>query len=314
MENKERNLLQTLQERITPLIDSDYVLWDLPYHYNIGDILIWQGEEDFLKQLPYKCKDKSDFRGFDKEIVNPDDIIILHGGGNFGDLYRQHQDFRIKIIQEFPNNKIIIFPQSVFYENSNLLESDAKKLSTHKKLYICARDNYSYELLTKNFSNNIILTPDMAFAINSKIINNNKAHKSNRNTLFLERIDKEKISNKIELNSDVEHKDWPTFEKMFLRFRVLGLFQKILNKFDYKIFKQLYNIYARIAIRKGLIQIGIRFIDPYSKIITTRLHGLILAFILEKDIEYIDGKSKKISDYIATWLPDCNTIRPYTNK
>ena len=31
---------------LTPLISDSYVLWDLPYYTNIGDILIWEGTEN----------------------------------------------------------------------------------------------------------------------------------------------------------------------------------------------------------------------------------------------------------------------------
>ena len=41
-------------------------------------------------------------------------IILLNGGGNFGDLWRSHSEFRIKVINNFRTNKIIIFPQTVF--------------------------------------------------------------------------------------------------------------------------------------------------------------------------------------------------------
>ena len=52
---KIERLRAEIEKQLIPLIDSDYVLWDLPYHTNIGDTLIWQGEWNFLRKLPYKC-------------------------------------------------------------------------------------------------------------------------------------------------------------------------------------------------------------------------------------------------------------------
>lgn len=49
-------LRQIISDTLTPLITRDYLLLDVPYHGNIGDTLIWQGETDFLNTLPYKCK------------------------------------------------------------------------------------------------------------------------------------------------------------------------------------------------------------------------------------------------------------------
>ena len=41
-----------IKSSLIPLIPGDYILLDLPYYSNIGDILIWKGTEDFLKELP----------------------------------------------------------------------------------------------------------------------------------------------------------------------------------------------------------------------------------------------------------------------
>ena len=42
-----RKLQFVIESTLSPLIDGDYVYWDLPYHINIGDTLIWQGTLDF---------------------------------------------------------------------------------------------------------------------------------------------------------------------------------------------------------------------------------------------------------------------------
>ena len=42
-----------------------------------------------------------------KKIIKDEDIILLHGGGNFGDKYIELEEKRRMIITAFPNNKII---------------------------------------------------------------------------------------------------------------------------------------------------------------------------------------------------------------
>ena len=61
-----------------------------------------------------------------------------------------------------PNNKIIFLPQTVWFEHEENMKKCAEILSRHKNLVICARDKVSYEILKKNFSNEILLVPDMA--------------------------------------------------------------------------------------------------------------------------------------------------------
>ena len=53
---------------LTPLISDSYVLWDLPYYTNIGDILIWEGTENFLKQLSSQCISKCSYQTFSYPI------------------------------------------------------------------------------------------------------------------------------------------------------------------------------------------------------------------------------------------------------
>ena len=47
-------LRQQIVAQIGELIDRDYVLLGLPYYPNVGDILIWEGERQFLGNSPYK--------------------------------------------------------------------------------------------------------------------------------------------------------------------------------------------------------------------------------------------------------------------
>lgn len=181
-------LRENIKSTLTPLINNDYILLDLPYYSNIGDTLIWEGTKEYLETLPYKClyyasKDSFIYRNLPKNVV-----ILLQGGGNFGDLYRLHSEFRKKIIELYPYNKVIILPQTAFYKDRQKLIIDAEFYSQHKNVTICAREQYTYDLLKKHFKNEILLMPDMAFFINLKKY---KLGKETGKVLYLKRIDKE---------------------------------------------------------------------------------------------------------------------------
>ena len=87
-----------ISESLTPLINNNYVYLGLPYYTNIGDTLIWEGTREFLQTVKYKCLYSTDNRYFYPRTLSKDTIILLHGGGNLGDLYREHSLFRKKII------------------------------------------------------------------------------------------------------------------------------------------------------------------------------------------------------------------------
>jgi len=186
--NRLRNRIST---ELRPLITAGYTLLDAPYYHNIGDVLIWQGIHDFCHSLQGRDYGTSNITTCLFPNLPKDVTILLMGGGNFGDLWRMFQDFRLKVIRRYPNNRIIMFPQSVWYENQNLITADAAVFETHKDLHLCARDNFSMQFMLKHFAKcNIHLVPDMAFYINPKKIKSCH-HANTERKLYLKRIDKE---------------------------------------------------------------------------------------------------------------------------
>ena len=305
-------LKEEIQRQLGQLIDNDYVLLNLPYHYNIGDVIIWEGERSFLKTLPYQCLDFSSFAPVHE--IKEGTVILLHGGGNFGDLYRVHQEFRLDIISRYPSNKIIMFPQSVCYQNEAYIVHDAQLMAKHRNLYLCARDLPSYNFLKKHFnSNNILLVPDMAFCVQDKYLSKylNKAKKKN---LFLYRTDKEINMNKDFIFPDgYEQRDWPTCNKTEIVPLLLAYFDDKIRNLNKKspTWHSLIKWYANSVFRPYMVRKGFSFIGNYNEIVTTRLHGLIVSVLLEKKVSYVDNISGKLSSYVNTWLSEVETVQEY---
>ena len=293
-----------IREKLTPLIDNDYYLVDAPFYHNIGDLLIWEGESEFLKTIPHRCLGISTMITYNKNSIRNDDtIILLQGGGNFGDIWRGFQEFRLKIINEYPNNKIIIFPQTIYYNDKKQLIEDAKIMERHKNLTICARDLKSYSLLKEHFKNNILLIPDMAFFISHNFINRYIVEEQNK-CLYLKRNDRENKNNSLKINSQypVTTSDWPTMENRDLTqigLRVIRIFKcnKLINWY-------LCNIY-----KNNLIKKGIAFISSFKEIYTTRLHVAILSILLNKEFNFLDNIYGKNRNFYDTWLSDINKIK-----
>lgn len=307
-QEKIEQLKSIINQQIAPLIDRDYVLYELPYYNNIGDLLIWEGELAFLKQFPYRMKDACSLQTYDtsrRKKIDNNTIILLQGGGNFGDLWRKVQEFRLNIIQKHPNNKIIIFPQTVFYTNTDLMKKDAQIMSLHKDLTICARDKVSYEFLKKHFTNKILLVPDMAFCIPIKKLNIYQKQVSEK-TLFLRRTDKElkntnfTISNTYPLITS----DWPTMEhsdiiQEGLRYISALRRNKIINIEDW---------YGANIYKTQLIKKGVQFISQFKEIYTTRLHTAILSILLAKGFYFYNNSYGKNKSFYETWLSDLDSV------
>lgn len=306
-------LRENIKTTLTPLINMDYILLDLPYYSNIGDTLIWEGTKEYLETLPYKClyyasKDSFVYRKLPKDVV-----ILLQGGGNFGDLYRLHSEFRKKIIELYPDNKVIILPQTAFYEDNEKLILDAEFYSQHRNVTICAREQYTYDLLKKHFKNEILLMPDMAFFINLKKY---KLGKETGKVLYLKRIDKEFLKNdeKIEIPKNAEIHDWPTYESSFHKEKIVETlyckFCRLLSilKFPNRIIAKLNDLKRNYFYRRFYVQLGIDFLSTYSMIFTTRLHVMILSVLLHKKLHLINNTSGKVINFYNTWLKDVDDI------
>ena len=100
---------------------------------NLGDIAITFAQNVFLKSYlqDYEIIDfpiSSTFTQLKalKNIVDSQDLVTIVGGGNMGDLYRI-EDCRRFVIEKFPKNRIISFPQTIDFSNSNLGNREASE-------------------------------------------------------------------------------------------------------------------------------------------------------------------------------------------
>lgn len=297
-------LKQTIVNTLTPLIDNDYVYLELPYYSNIGDSLIWQGTEDYLKSIPFKCLYRCSSTTFEYKPLNSDVVILLQGGGNFGDLYYHINIFRNKIIETYPNNRIIILPQTVYYKGFKGVQRDLKILRKHTNLYICARDKYSYNFLKRfNFSQNILLLPDMAFCIEPSTLRQHTVPSAEK-TLVFKRVDKEKTDLTVfeqTFGNNCDYSDWPLYEQFDERFEKLKVCMKEKRYEE----ANKYAISTYLPLR---VADGIRFISQYSTVFSNRLHGAILSILLEKEVTIIDNSYGKNAQFYDTWLKDVPTV------
>ena len=309
---KTRELKSIIEETLVGEITNDYIFLDLPYYTNLGDTLIWEGTKQFLEKLPYKCLYSTDMNFFVERKLSPDTIILLQGGGNFGDIYREHTCFRKKIIQLYPMNKVIILPQSVYYINDENLKEDMVFYSQYKNVTICTREEYSYNFVKSKFVNNrVLLVPDLAFYIS---LEKYKVPISLGKILFLKRRDSELVIDVdySKVPKDAEICDWPTFEDDGLRLNaVYYIFRgiKLLASIGGKKWKNHIEDFKRNSFyRKKYVQIGIDFLSRYDDIYTTRLHVLILAVLLGKNVYIYNNETGKLKNFYNSWLSDLNNV------
>ena len=316
MKQQERvnQLASLVEETLLPLINSDYVLYGLPNYTNVGDLLIWEGALALLKKVPYKCKGVCSWNEYPANDVAGNSIILVLGGGYFGDVWRNAWQYVLEGIRFYRNNRIIILPMSIYYQNETLKKADADYLAGFNDLIICARDDSSFQLAKESFRNTVLLVPDLAWC-NDKAKLARWSQTSSDKVLLLKRCDKELVSDKIIIpESNVEVHDWPTIEyqtKSEILFeRIIKLLRKIRRKWPWtgSFVKSLIDWLFYVIFRKQMISRGVSFISSYDKIYTTRLHALILSVLLGKEVHIIDNSYGKLSACYETWLRDVEQV------
>lgn len=321
MKAKEKvsQLSSIIKDKLAPIVNNDYLLLDVPYYTNVGDTLIWQGTMDFLSDLPYRCLGMTNATGNIDFKITKDTVILLQGGGNFGDLWVLHQNFRKRIITQYPNNPIIILPQSIFFENRQRQEEDAAFFAGHPNVTICVRDRRSLEVLKKYYPNNShLLLPDMAFCINAKSYG--RGDKDERDSLFVKRNDKE-LSNEDSFSivpPDAFVSDWLNCGNIRL-YRIKDKLERYAHKID-KLCKthiqcEVADYFWQNVLRQAQVQYAINFLLPYKHIYTTRMHAAILSVILEKEnITLFDNSYGKLSSFTDAWLNDVDGLKIIGSK
>ncbi len=147
---------------------SHYVLLDHPTHWNVGDHAIWLGERKLLTHAGLRLSNAASMRSIDwavLEATNPEHPIVIHGGGNVGDLWPRHQAFREEVIRRFPNRRIVQMPQSVWFESRGSLERARRCFESHPALTVLVRDRRSLEYFRAHFEVPSYLSPDGALSL-----------------------------------------------------------------------------------------------------------------------------------------------------
>ncbi|TCI02614.1 hypothetical protein EZV61_12485 [Corallincola luteus] len=270
---------------------------DYPMHLNVGDLLIQAGTEAVFDALQtnvmMRISERNANRLFEATIPS-DAVLVLHGGGNFGDLYPHHQNLREQVIEAFPNNKILIMPQSVHYNDEAALFASAAIYQNHPELYMFVRDNPSRDVMSKVLSDKQLhMLPDMAFGLLGKWQwPSSLANK----TLTLRRRD-------IEANpadGSVDEFDWDnlftTGDNLFYSFaRRLA---RLENRFKLNLgLDKLWWLYIQ-----NMMNRAIRHFSQYGRVDTDRLHGMILSLLLGLEVSMRDNSYGKLRRYAECWL------------
>jgi pyruvyl transferase EpsO len=299
------NRLKTMHSDIAELLLNKKVAFlDCPVYFNFGDILIWQGTEQFFKDYNIDVVYRAEADNVSQKKLNDVDVIVFQGGGNFGDLYPRVQKMRERVLKNNPDKRIVCLPQTIHYSSNTNFKKSVHEISQHGDFHFFARDSKTKQLAIK-FTSNVKMMPDMAHSLHPLVDASETGPTSCncKKILFQKRNDAESIGIGT-FSVKKQTFDWDdivtledrVIRKIFNNLSKLGVSQDRLVNFWSVKAKELQN----------------RAIDKfYSKtlIVTDRLHGMILATLLGKECEAHDNSYGKNSSYYQEWLCNIEFVR-----
>lgn len=261
---------------------------------NLGDQAISIAEMKFLKsnfserkiiEIPHILYTQA--TNVIKPLINNKDILLINGGGFLGTLWPLAENMARDIISSFRHNKIIIFPQTIFFENSTKGKEELAKsveiFQSHPDLTIFVRDSKSYAFAQQNYIGgnltNIYLVPDIVTSLN-----HDNGESNRKNIVFCMRRDKEKVEH-TELRASIEQYVEKISDSKFI-FYTDTVIEEELDLFN----------------RSQSVD---KLLEEFSEarlVITDRLHGLILSAITGTPclaMNNVSGKVKGAYEWVS---------------
>ena len=266
-----------------------------PNHGNIGDAAIAIAEHKFLEEqlgidivtLPARFVERHTWSY--KKVISEETVILFHGGGFIGTLWPRNLQDLIDCMHLFPNNRIIIMPQRVFFSDDdngekvrNQLYDDFKSCN---RLTLCVREKHSYDVVKKWMPGiDVRLMPDMVTYLQDyHFLDLNK--KCNKEGIICcMRRDVEKVVEKDMLN------------------RVISVLSK---KLDTDIVDYTDTVLDERGIREQeRMQVVTDKLNEFAShqcVITDRLHGMVLAAITDTPCIALGCNNYKIQG-VYEWI------------
>lgn len=297
----------TLREAIGEF--RDVAILDAPNQTNVGDSLIWAGELAYLHRLGLRLRYVADISSYDPAALRramPSGVVLLHGGGNFGDLWTGHQDHREQIVRDLPDYRLVQLSQSIFFSSASRAAQADAVIGAHPDFRLLIRDSLSMERAAQQLPS---LRPtycqDMALGFDPPHVQRTS---SGRDLLIIARQDKEATSGLHDVGDAwgpdivVTSTDWHSEGWLAIRYRAARRAMR-LHHFLVRVRRRLgwTPILPQTIVRRLIASINetniagaLRWYAAADLVVVDRLHAHVLALLLGIDHVALDNNYRKI--------------------
>jgi pyruvyl transferase EpsO len=273
-------------------------LLGFPTHANVGDSAIWLGTLGYLrdkgKVVCYSCDHTTYSRGTLAARLG-DGVILLSGGGNFGDIWKLPQRFREQVVRDFPDATIVQLPQSIMFRDERELERARVTFDAHPSLTLLVRDRRSLGFAAENFRMPAHICPDMALWLGPMA----RPSSPTKPVVWLARTDRERGAGTPPIA--VESIDWLD-EPRTPRLGLESLLRELVVEHP-RAERVLRSALSRVADGAAATRLrrGCAILSEGRVVITDRLHAHILSLLLGIPNVILDNSYGKVRDFHQTW-------------
>jgi pyruvyl transferase EpsO len=276
---------------------------------NFGDAAIWLGALEMLDALQVSVRYAQPLYVLHPRSLRSvvrDGPVLVNGGGSFGDVYRLTQQFLHRIIATFPERRIVVLPQTVYFETTDHLEEAKRAVGAHPDLVLMCRDRDSFETARTEFDCDVQLVPDLAFALGPQPA----PAPPRERALWLLRRDHEAVPRSGETaDAAVRAVDWedvltdePARARKIraeeLGFRALRRIAGVVPQVHAGPVRPVASARRLTAAR---VDAAFALLARGECVVTDRLHGHLLATLLGRPSVVCDNRFGKVRSFYETW-------------
>jgi exopolysaccharide biosynthesis predicted pyruvyltransferase EpsI len=168
-------------------------LVNFPNHANAGDSAIWLGALASLRRMQVHVAYRASWATYEPTALRRalgEGVVLLQGGGNFGDLYPANQQAtRERVLADLADVRAIQLPQSIHFDDPENLERMRRLCESHSDFTLLVREEQSQAYAREHFAVPVELCPDLALALDP----HDRVREPRVDLLHLARVDKEAV-------------------------------------------------------------------------------------------------------------------------
>jgi exopolysaccharide biosynthesis predicted pyruvyltransferase EpsI len=306
-------LSDQIDEILVPLIagrGEHICIIDPPNQTNVGDHAIFLGELDFIsRHFPRARLSFVEADGYSPQadpLIEEATLLLIHGGGNFGNLWERHHRIRMRILDRFSHKYIVQLPQSIHFGNPESLKVTAEAIQKQSAFTLMVRDQRSCDFARQHFKCDVRLSPDMAFAMRPIA-----REPATVDVFCLLRTDKEAVVNRLSVFEAVqsierscEVGDWLIQSQVFTH----GLDKTLTFLTRNAPLAMAPFRSAALSVRRHYarqrVEYGRVLLSRGQTVVTDRLHAHIFCCLLGIPNLIFDSYDGKISAFFKCWTRD----------